>query len=217
MIVLNALASSLGLRRFTNWSKSWEYPWLWFNGLSQVDWEDTSLLDIGSELSPLPWFFSSLGANVTLVEMDAQCATIWDERKRETGLQVDWQILPDERMPFVKESFDVVTSLSVIEHQRNKAMAVDEAVRVLKPGGLFAISFDVCEPEMNMTFPDWNGKALTMAEFEELIWNHPGLDNGGSRPTWNLEDIPEFIKWHLQNAPHHNYVVGAAVLRKRRS
>jgi hypothetical protein len=66
-----------------------------------------------------------------------------------------------------------------------------------------------------MTFPEWNGKALTMTEFEELIWNHPAFDNEGQKPEWNLGDIPEFVRWHLQSAPHHHYVVGAAVLRKK--
>jgi SAM-dependent methyltransferase len=96
-------------------------------------------------------------------------------------------------------------------------MAVNEIARVLKPGGIFALSFDICEPEMGMTFPEWNGKALTFSEFENLIWNHPEFDNGGVRPDWNLEDIPEFTAWHLQSAPHHNYVTGAAVLRKKGS
>ena len=66
-----------------------------------------------------------------------------------------------------------------------------------------------------MTFPEWDGKALTMAEFEELIWNHPEFDNDSDRPRWNVEDIPEFIKWHLQSAVFHNYIVRAAVLRRR--
>lgn len=214
---LNALADLWGLRQFTNWSKIWEYPWVWFHGLSQVDWKDFSLLDIGSELSPMPWFLASLGANVMLTETDPQWVPQWERIRDETGLDVTWQIVSGENLPFENESFDVVTSFSAIEHQRDKKTAMDEVIRVLKPGGLLTISFDICEPEMGMTFPDWNGKALTMAQFEDLVWNRPEFDNGGQKPGWNLRDIPEFIKWHLQSAPHHNYVVGAAVLKKRKS
>jgi len=217
MTSLNCFAQRWGLRQFTNWSKVWEYPWLWFNGLSQADWKESSLLDIGSELSPMTWFLASLGANVTLVEMDQQWVPKWERLCTETGLQVKWQIVPAEKLPFEDESFDVVTSFSVIEHQKDKGMAVNEVLRILKPGGLLALSFDICEPEMSMTFPDWNGKALTMAQFEELIWNHPEFDTMGQKPEWNVRDIPEFIKWHLQSASHHNYTVGAAALRKRLS
>jgi len=217
MGILNAFARKYGLRQFTNWSKVWEYPWLWFNGLCCVDWSHSNLLDLGSELGPMPWFHASLGAEVTLVETNDQWVPQWKRICNETGLEVKWQIISGERLPFSDKSFDVVTTFSVIEHQRDKKTAVNEVARVLKPGGLLAMSFDICEPEMRMTFPEWNGKALTMAQFEELVWNHSALDNKGHRPRWNVEDIPPFIKWHLQSAPHHNYTVGAAVLRKRLS
>ena len=35
---LNAFGAPHGLRQFTNWSKLWEYPWLWHHGLSSIDW-----------------------------------------------------------------------------------------------------------------------------------------------------------------------------------
>jgi len=217
MKTMNCFAQRWGLRQFTNWSKIWEYPWLWFNGLSRVDWKESSLLDIGSELSPMPWFLASLGAHVMLTETDPQWVPQWERICDETGFSVKWHIVSRERLPCEEESFDTVTSFSTIEHQRDKETAVGEMVRVLKPGGLLAISFDISEPEMGMTFPEWNGRALTMAEFEDLVWNRPEFDSGGQKAEWNLGDIPEFIKWHLQSAPHHNYTVGAAVLKKRKS
>jgi polysaccharide pyruvyl transferase WcaK-like protein len=215
MNTMNSLADQWKLRQFTNWSKVWEYPWLWFSRLSSIDWTNARLLDIGSEISSMPWFLASLGATVSLIETDGQWIPIWENIRSEAGLSVDWNIVAGENLPFADESFDVVTSFSVIEHQQNKELAIAEISRVLKPGGLFALSFDICEPGMGMAFPEWNGRALTMTEFEALIWNHPAFDNNGISPHWNTEDIPEFIKWHLQSAPHHNYVVGAAFLRKR--
>jgi SAM-dependent methyltransferase len=215
MEMLNGLAQTWGLRTFTDWSKIWEYPWLWFNGLYSLDWSHLKILDIGSELSPMPWFLSSLGADVTLVERDPQWLSTWERLAKETGLKVGWRIAGNERLPFLAESFDVVTSFSVIEHQQDKNMAVQEIARVLIPGGIFALSFDVCEPDMGMTFPEWNGRALTMKEFEELIWNNPEFDNGATKPYWNTVDCPELIKWHLKSSSHHNYTVGAAIIRKK--
>ncbi len=211
---LNGMASQWNLREFTNWSKVWEYPWLWFHGLSSLDWPNIRVLDFGSELSPMPWFFASLGAQVTMVETDAQWIPVWETIIQESGLTVDWCIVRDEILPFPDHTFDVVTSYSVIEHQPDKVRAINEVARILKPGGVFAISFDICEPEMGMTFPEWNGKALTMKEFEIWIWNHPAFDTGGQQPHWNVEDCDEFLQWHLQSASHHNYVVGAAILTR---
>ena len=48
------------------------------------------------------------------------------------------------------ETFDVVTSFSVIEHIEDKQSVLDEMVRVLKPGGLLCLTFDICEPSLGM-------------------------------------------------------------------
>jgi hypothetical protein len=55
-----------------------------------------------------------------------------------------------------------------------------------------------------------------MAEFESAIWRQRAFGQGAA-PDWNREDIGPFLRWHRQTAPHHNYVTGAAVLRKRRA
>lgn len=211
---LNCFSRRWGLREFKNFSRAWEYPWLWFNGLSRLDWSRLKVLDIGSEMNPMPWFLASLGARVTLVERDVNCIGTWERIKSETGLAVDWQITDDEYLPFQDESFNAVTSFSVIEHQKDKELAINEVARVLKPGAVFALSFDICEPEMGMTFPSWNGKALSTKEFEELVWRHRAFDKEAAPIRWNYEDCKGFIQWHLESAPHLNYTVGAAILRK---
>jgi hypothetical protein len=65
-----------------------------------------------------------------------------------------------------------------------------------------------------MAFPAWNGEALTLREFEEVVWAHPAFEVPGPA-SWNLEDVPAFLHWHRTTAPHHTYVVGAAALRRR--
>jgi hypothetical protein len=66
-----------------------------------------------------------------------------------------------------------------------------------------------------MAFPEWNGRALTMKEFEESVWSHPAFAAPAGPIEWNVHDCAEFIQWHLQSASHHNYTVGAAVLWKK--
>jgi 2-polyprenyl-3-methyl-5-hydroxy-6-metoxy-1,4-benzoquinol methylase len=210
---LNAFGAPHGLRQFTNWSKLWEYPWLWHHGLAALDWPGRRVLDLGSEQSPFPWWLAAKGAQVTLTETRADWIPQWEHIRQALGVKVDWQIVPDCRLPFADASFDLVTSFSVIEHQDDKTLAVDEVARVLKPHGRFALSFDICEPERGMTFPEWNGRALTRAEFESLVWRHPAFGRRGD-PAWNEEDIGPFLRWHRTTAPHHNYITGAAIMRK---
>lgn len=207
------LARDLGLRATGNWSKHWEYPWLWFAALERLAWRRCRVVDLGSELSPMPWLLALLGARVTLIERDGRWVPTWSRLRGQLRVAVDWHIVDDDRIPLPAGSADVVTSFSVIEHQHDKAAAIEEAIRVLRPGGLFCLSFDVCQPERGMTFPEWNGRALTLEEFERLVWSHPGLAGCG-RLAWNLDDIGPFLDWHRTTAPHHNYVVGAAVVRR---
>lgn len=211
MGMMNAFAGAFGLRTFTTWSKIWEYPWLWHAALGRIDWAGKRLVDLGSEISPMPWFLATLGASVTLIEVDSQWAPLWEQLRSKLDVDVSWHVVGSEAIPVPSGTVDVVTSFSVIEHQPDKRAAVDEVTRVLKPGGVFAVSFDICEPEMGMTFPEWNGRALTLAEFEETNWLHPAFGNT-SRPIWNRDVMEPFLAWHRTTAPHHNYVAGAAVL-----
>ncbi len=212
---LNAFAAPLGLRQFTNWSKLWEYPWLWHHGLSALDWRGRTLVDLGSEQSPFPWWLATKGARVTLIETRRDWIGQWEAVRAALGsVNVDWQIVDSCRLPLADRSCDVVTSFSVIEHQDDKPLAIGEVGRVLKPGGLFGISFDICEPALGMTFPEWNGRALTMEDFEREIWHHPAF-RSREPLAWNHEDIAPFLRWHRQTAAHHNYVTGAAILQKQ--
>lgn len=211
---LNAFAGPLGLQQFTNWSKSWEYPKLWLGVLDAIDWRRTRLADLGTALSPMPWVCALLGAKVTLVETRDRFVPVWTALRDKLRVDVSWLIADSERIPLESDAADVLSSFSVLEHQPDKRSAMDEAARVLRPGGTLALSFDVCEPEQGMTFPEWNGEAMTLRQFEETIWLHPWFGNT-ARPAWNTADIPAFLNWHRRSAPHHNYVVGAAILRKK--
>jgi protein-tyrosine sulfotransferase len=210
---INGFAGPLELRTFTTWSKIWEYPWIWFHALSRIDLATARIVDLGSELSPMGWIAAMLGARVTLIEADPQFVPLWTTLRDKLRVDVDWHMVSDERLPLADGEADVVTSFSVIEHQKDKTAAIAEAARVLRPGGHLALSFDVCEPEMGMTFPKWNGEALTIRQFEDLVWLPTAFGNA-ERPRWNREDIGPFLQWHRTTAKHHNYVVGAAVVRK---
>jgi SAM-dependent methyltransferase len=216
MMYLNTIAEANQLQAFVdNWSKVWEYPWLWFNGLSQIEWQGKRLLDVGSGTSPMPWLIAILGAEVMMVETNWDSISLWKRIRDEHQLSIDWVIVPGDDLPFADNSFDVATSFSVIEHQVDKQRAVTEITRILKPNGLLALSFDLCEEQWGMVYPNRLGRALTIREFEEFVWNSSVLNNQGEQLNWSVEQCTEFLQWHWGGKPDSKYVVGAASIRKR--
>lgn len=216
MAHLNALAEDNKLNLYhDNWSKVWEYPWIWFNSLCDLDLQDKKILDIGSGKSAMSWLFALLGAEVMMVETGRENVSLWSRIRQRHQLNIGWRIVSNEELPFADNTFDAVTSFSVIEHQPDKASAVAQAARVLKPGGVFAVSFDLCQPEWGMRYPDSLGKALSVKDFEEFVWKHPAFDNGRQMLDWKLEQCADFLEWHWSGESNSKYVVGAAILRKR--
>lgn len=216
MAHLNALAEDNQLNLYRdNWSKVWEYPWIWFNSLCDLDLQDKKILDIGSGKSPMPWLFALLGAEVMMVETGRENVSLWSRIRQRHQLRIGWRIVSSEDLPFADNTFDVVTSFSVIEHQPDKASAVAQAARVLKPGGVFAVSFDLCQPEWAMRYPDSLGQALSVKDFEEFVWKHPAFDNGGQTLDWKVEQCADFLEWHWSGSRDSKYVVGAAILEKK--
>jgi SAM-dependent methyltransferase len=216
MAHLNALAEDNQLQPYhENWSKVWEYPWVWFNSLCNLDLQDKKILDIGSGRSAMPWLFALLGAEVMMVETGREDVSLWSRIQQRQQLKIGWSIVTNEELPFADNTFDVVTSFSVIEHQPDKAAAVAQAARVLKPGGVFGVSFDLCQQEWGMRYPDILGKALCVKDFEEFVWKHPAFDNGGQTLDWKIEQCADFLQWHWSGDNDSKYVVGAAILKKR--
>jgi ADP-heptose:LPS heptosyltransferase len=211
MTTLDHFARRLGLHQSMNESRSWEYPWLWFNGLSKLDLPNITILALGGEFNPVPLFLASMGAKVTIVACDGQFTSMWERVRVETGLTVDWQIASPEKLPFPDKSFDVVTMFS---GKLDKKLATQEIARVLKPGGVLALTFDVLQTSnQEMAFPERNRCSLTIDEFNELIWNHQDFDNINSKVNWNIADINQDID--LESTLHHDSSVGAAVMVKR--
>ncbi len=81
-----------------------------------------------------------------------------------------------EAIPLADESVDVVISNCVINLSADKRRVLAEAARVLKPGGRFAVSDVIADPDMDEAtradMQQWTGcvaGALTRAEFEDAL------------------------------------------------
>lgn len=210
---INEVAVHGGLRQFDTYSRLWEYPWVWTR-LEPLKGRNLRVLDIGSELSPFSWFLATQGFDVTVSDVKANCWQFWQKASQALGVKVHKRILNAQNLDIPTSSLDIYLSLSVIEHVPDKTRAICEAARVLRPEGLLVMTFDICEPDMGMTFPEWNGRALSMHEFDSLFRDSSWFESGLTELAWNTGDIPDYLAWNRTTAPWHNYVAGAAVARR---
>jgi arsenite methyltransferase len=81
-----------------------------------------------------------------------------------------------EAIPLADESVDVVLSNCVINLSADKRKVLSEAARVLRPGGRFAVSDVIADPDMDEAtradMQQWTGciaGALTRDEFEDAL------------------------------------------------
>jgi arsenite methyltransferase len=88
-----------------------------------------------------------------------------------------------EEMPLADASVDVVISNCVINLSADKRRVLREAARVLRPGGRFAVSDVIADPDMaeatRADMEQWTGcvaGALTRAEFEDAL-NAAGFED----------------------------------------
>jgi len=109
------------------------------------------ILDVGGASSPLSFYLASLGREIEIADYEAvsrEGRSIVENANRVAGDR-DWRLhavhADATRLPYEDATFDAVTSVSVLEHVgplRRQRRAFAEAFRVLRPGGMLAITFD---------------------------------------------------------------------------
>lgn len=111
-----------------------------------INYSDACLLDLGCGAGHVSFLAAQSVHNVTAYDLSDEMLKVVSDTASKRGLEniVTKQGFV-EKLPFIDQTFDVVTSRNSLHHWRDVGMALHEAARVLKPGGkLFLI--DVVSP-----------------------------------------------------------------------
>ena len=126
-----------------------EYPWV-YSELKQLEnnhlglagaAKKMELADIGVGISFFPTIFSASNFNYNAID-EIDFSNFWNNFQNINFIQQD--ITSEVKSEFLT-FFDVVISISVLEHieEEKKFASIENAVRMLKPGGSFIFTGDV--------------------------------------------------------------------------
>ena len=147
-ITAHARRDDVGL--YIHASKQWEYLYVERRieerfGANRCN---LAIADIGGGRGALAPYLAARGHRVQLYDIDYLWDDGGDERIEQRFLawtareRIGAQFASLYNLPADDASFDVVLSVSVVEHIVYKHYALKEALRVLKPGGLLILTFD---------------------------------------------------------------------------
>ncbi|MCL6507779.1 MAG: class I SAM-dependent methyltransferase [Bryobacteraceae bacterium] len=136
-----------------NCTRVWEYPFV-YHHLEYLQSHSggpprhllPQVVDLGSGATFFPFAVARLGFRVIAVDADPRATRSMDRAIRtvSAGRGAVTSLLSDARcIGLATSSLDCVYCISVLEHVRNFEAVVAEVGRVLRPGGLFVLTFDV--------------------------------------------------------------------------
>jgi ubiquinone/menaquinone biosynthesis C-methylase UbiE len=134
---------------FQMWSRRWEYP---FEAQKVLDFVATQgdrplkMLDGGSGVTYVPYLLVERCPHLSVICCDTNTsyAPMFAAINKELGHErVTFQEAALQKLPYADGGLDIVACMSVLEHTDNYAQIINEFARVLRPGGLLVLTFDL--------------------------------------------------------------------------
>jgi len=134
---------------FRLWSRRWEYP---FAAQRVIEFAKSQaqrpfrMLDAGSGVTYFPYFLCKQieQAKITCFDSNPAYHSMFEAiNAAMRGCDVSFLEGMLQKIPLPDNSFDAVCCISVLEHTSNYDEILDEFARVLRPGGLLVITFDL--------------------------------------------------------------------------
>ena len=127
------------------WSRQWEYPFVYSRIEALAQSSSPRFLDAGSGATFFPFYLMHQlpNAKVDCCDYDESLVTLYDSINANQQSSVDFSIADLRKLPFEDNSFDVVYCVSVLEHTNAYEAIMKEFRRVTVPNGSVVITFDI--------------------------------------------------------------------------
>lgn len=116
----------------------------------------------------IPLILAAVGPQGSLVELDFAPNMLEIGRGKAKGGNVTFQAGDAHDLPFAEKVFDRVIALALLPHLDDKAVALKEFQRVLKPGGWLIIAHQLGRDQLNSL----HGRCSEAVRYDLLPENH---------------------------------------------
>lgn len=199
---------------FHNWSRIWEYPFVWkqINNIKKTGKIFLRIVDLGSGLTFFPWFLASKRYFVYALDNNPELIpqkTVIEKMKTELGIKGDISYLLSDavKISLQDNSINAVTHISLLEHLPDYYSSMNEAKRILVKNGKLIVTFDVSLDGL----PFGDGRPLSLNQVNKItklklrfvpgnslrFSNHPRKWSGRSELKFN--SLTNIWKWKIKN------------------
>jgi len=128
--------------------RQWEYPFCFSvieEYIKNIDRDRLNILDAGSGCTFFPYYLHHNFPNVMVYccDLDARLAPFFLNINKNMNTKIDFRVYDLRNMDYENSFFDIVYSISVLEHTIDYNHIIKEFKRILKPNGLLIITFDI--------------------------------------------------------------------------
>ena len=145
------------------------------------------VLDIGCGAGAQCNFWLEAGHHYSGVDVNQPLIELARERARHLNLSAHFDVATATALPFPNESIDICLLTGIIEHVVDWQACVNEAARVLRPGGLlYILTTNVLSPrqeEMNLPLYSWYPASLKRYIERRAVTDWPAVANYAKYPA----------------------------------
>ncbi len=147
------------------------------------------MLDVGCGPGTQALLWAADGYQVAALDINGPLIEHARERAKTQGLDIDFQLGSATALPWPDQSFDICLLPELLEHVADWRTVLNEAVRVLKPGGLLFLSTtsSLCpyQEEFNLPCYAWYPGWLKRRYERLAVTTRPEIVNFATYPAVN--------------------------------
>lgn len=145
------------------------------------------VVDIGCGAGTQCRLWAQLGHHVHGLDVNAPLVEVARQRAREEQLEIQFDVGSATALPYADASMDVSLLPELLEHVADWEACINEAVRVLKPGGLLYLSTTnwLCpmQDEFNLPMYSWYPPFLKRRYERLAVTTRPEIANHAKYPA----------------------------------